>query len=109
MRGFLLSLGSGVLLPVILPAAVAPEKPAEKPPTTAEARTFLQEAEAKLLALSVDESRAGWPVPGSGPGVRLRAAGRSARAELTPKRASGHPRGRAAGRACPKMKLHEST
>ena len=59
MRGFLLSLGS-FLLPVILQAAVAPEKPAEKPPTAAEAKTFLQEAEAKLLALSVDESRAGW-------------------------------------------------
>jgi peptidyl-dipeptidase A len=59
MRGFLLSLGS-FLLPVILQAAVAPEKPAEKPPTADEAKTFLQETEAKLLALSVDESRTGW-------------------------------------------------
>ena len=47
-------------LPVLLRAAVPPNQSASNPPTTAEARTFLQEAEAKLLALSVDESRAGW-------------------------------------------------
>ena len=47
-------------LPVLLRAAVPPNQSASNPPTVAEARTFLQEAEAKLLALSVDESRAGW-------------------------------------------------
>jgi len=38
---------------------MSPEKPS-KPPTAAEAKAFLEEAEAKLHALSVDESRTGW-------------------------------------------------
>jgi peptidyl-dipeptidase A len=49
---------SGILLPAILSPAMPPE--ASPGPTAAEAKTFLQEAEAKLLALSVDESRTGW-------------------------------------------------
>jgi peptidyl-dipeptidase A len=49
---------SGILLPAILSPAMPPE--ASPTPTAAEAKTFLQEAEAKLLALSVDESRTGW-------------------------------------------------
>ena len=47
-------------LPVLLRAAVPPNQSASNPPTAAQARTFLEEAEAKLLALSVDESRTGW-------------------------------------------------
>ncbi|HEX7253444.1 MAG TPA: M2 family metallopeptidase, partial [Thermoanaerobaculia bacterium] len=47
-------------LPVLLRAAVPPNQSVPKPPTAAEAKTFLEEAEAKLLALSVDESRTGW-------------------------------------------------
>ncbi len=52
------------VLPFALPAQGAsdmPSKgPANKPPTVAEAKAFLDEAEQKLLALSVDASRAGW-------------------------------------------------
>jgi peptidyl-dipeptidase A len=49
---------AGILLTAILSPAMPPE--ASSRPTAAEARTFLDEAEAKLLALSVDESRSGW-------------------------------------------------
>jgi peptidyl-dipeptidase A len=49
---------SGILLPAILSPAMPPE--ASPRLTAAEAKTFLDEAEAKLLALSVDESRTGW-------------------------------------------------
>jgi peptidyl-dipeptidase A len=51
---------AAVLFPTLLSAAVAAKKTAGKPPTTAEAKAFLEEAESKLLALSVDESRTGW-------------------------------------------------
>lgn len=57
----------GVMFGLLLatpPASAAPDMPAKKPsgqpPTVAEARAFLNEAEQKLLALSVDASRAGW-------------------------------------------------
>src|ERR1700694_2133794 len=44
-----------------LPAAMPAKKAAvSKPPTVAEARKFLEEAEARLSALSVDTSRAAW-------------------------------------------------
>ncbi|MGH9317882.1 MAG: M2 family metallopeptidase, partial [Thermoanaerobaculia bacterium] len=46
------------------PASAAPDMPAKKPsgqpPTVAEVRAFLDEAERKLLTLSVDAGRAGW-------------------------------------------------
>jgi peptidyl-dipeptidase A len=52
------------LFPAAPHASAAPDMPAKnppgKPPTVAEARAFLEEAEQKLLALSVDASRAGW-------------------------------------------------
>ncbi len=57
----------GVIFGLLLaarPACAAPDmpakKPSQKPPTVAEARAFLDEAEQKLLALSVDAGRAGW-------------------------------------------------
>ncbi|HEY6929106.1 MAG TPA: M2 family metallopeptidase [Thermoanaerobaculia bacterium] len=37
-----------------------PPEASPKPPTPVEAKAFLEEAEAKLLALAVDESRTGW-------------------------------------------------
>jgi peptidyl-dipeptidase A len=52
------------LFPAAPLASAALDMPAKnppgKPPTVAEARAFLEEAEQKLLALSVDASRAGW-------------------------------------------------
>jgi peptidyl-dipeptidase A len=50
---------AGVLCPLFSVAAVSAKK-STPPPTAAEAQAFLEEAEAKLLALAVDESRTGW-------------------------------------------------
>ncbi|HYB53996.1 MAG TPA: M2 family metallopeptidase, partial [Thermoanaerobaculia bacterium] len=51
---------AGCLCPLLSLAEMPSKKPAAKPPTVAEARAFLEEAEARLLALSVEESRTGW-------------------------------------------------
>src|SRR5712692_10710093 len=57
---FLRSSGIGLAAAFLLSAMSAKKAAASKPPTVAEARKFLEEAEAKLSALSVDTSRAGW-------------------------------------------------
>jgi peptidyl-dipeptidase A len=64
MRSLFVSFLGGVLLSAsLLTAAVPAKKPrasAGRAPTAAEAKAFLDEAEAKLLALATDASRAGW-------------------------------------------------
>src|SRR5215831_6186630 len=51
---------AGVLCPTLFAANMPAKKSTDAPPTVPEARAFLEEAEGKLLALSVDESRSGW-------------------------------------------------
>jgi len=59
---FVSFLSSAFLAPVLLFAAVPAKKAttSSKTPTVAEAKAFLDEAEAKLLALTTDAGRAGW-------------------------------------------------
>jgi peptidyl-dipeptidase A len=45
---------------MLLAADMPAKKSAGAPPTVAEAKAFVEEVEAKLLALSVEESRTGW-------------------------------------------------
>jgi peptidyl-dipeptidase A len=49
-----------VVVSPLLSATAVSKTPVAKTPTAAEAKAFLEDAEAKLLALSVDEGRAGW-------------------------------------------------
>jgi len=51
---------AGALCPILFAADMPAKKSAGAPPTVAEARAFLEEAEGKLLALAIDESRTGW-------------------------------------------------
>jgi peptidyl-dipeptidase A len=59
-----LLLAGSALLPAVLlamPAKTAEKKPAAgKAPTVAEAKTFLDEVESKLLSLATDAGRSGW-------------------------------------------------
>jgi peptidyl-dipeptidase A len=60
-RNLFLFMTGALLAPVFLFAAVPAKKAASgKTPTAAEAKTFLDEAEAKLLSLATDAGRAGW-------------------------------------------------
>ena len=62
-RNLILFLAGALLAPVLLAAAVPAKKAASsggKAPTASEAKAFLDEAEAKLLALATDAGRAGW-------------------------------------------------
>jgi peptidyl-dipeptidase A len=60
MKRFVSLWSAGILCPILFAADMPAKDSAGAPPTAAEARAFLEEAEAKLLALSVDESRSGW-------------------------------------------------
>ena len=61
MKSRFLFFAGALLCPALLLCAVpAKRTTTPKPPTVAEAKKFLEEAEAKLVKLSVDASRAGW-------------------------------------------------
>src|SRR2546422_8842053 len=63
MRTFISFLAGAVLMSASSSSAVPARKNPSgggKPPTVAEAKAFLDEAEAKLLALATDAGRAGW-------------------------------------------------